>query len=143
MTPNDRVRVTFEATADQFGQLFVRSDKHDGQIQLDHRTLPFATIEVLDEPKPAMTDEELDRARASQAISDAREYENIPEMCARAARLAREGWLPPAPIDPAVLACRELLSEMFVTDQYVNGEADTSSHMKAALAAYNAGRDAR
>lgn len=48
-----------------------------------------------------MTDEELDRARASEAIRLSPEYANVPEMLAIAARLAREGWMPPDPLEAA------------------------------------------
>ena len=44
-----------------------------------------------------MTNEELDEARAKEAGGDP----------VKAARLAREGWTPPKPVDPDVLAFRE------------------------------------
>jgi hypothetical protein len=50
-----------------------------------------------------MTNEELDKARAREAW---RVYDggNVERLAAIAARLAREGWTPPEPVDPDVLA---------------------------------------
>jgi hypothetical protein len=55
-----------------------------------------------------MTPEELDEARAKEAW---RIYDgggiHTPPSAIIAARLAREGWMPPEPVDPDVLAFRE------------------------------------
>jgi hypothetical protein len=52
-----------------------------------------------------MTNEELDEARAKEAW---RIYGGgMPSLATIAARLAREGWTPPEPVDPDVLAYRE------------------------------------
>jgi hypothetical protein len=57
-----------------------------------------------------MTNEELDRARGAEAYrlwesAESRVGEENRAMIA--ARLAREGWTPPPPVDPDVLAFRE------------------------------------
>jgi hypothetical protein len=57
-----------------------------------------------------MTNEELDRARGAEAYrlwesAESRVGEENRAMIA--ARLAREGWTPPEPVDPDVLAYRE------------------------------------
>jgi hypothetical protein len=51
-----------------------------------------------------MTPEELDKATADEAW---RLLEEGQDVAAIAARLAREGWTPPEPVDPDVLAYRE------------------------------------
>jgi hypothetical protein len=55
-----------------------------------------------------MTNEELDKARANEAkrLWD-RQDVNLPGVPVIAARLAREGWIPPEPVDPDVLAFKE------------------------------------
>jgi hypothetical protein len=56
-----------------------------------------------------MTNEELDKARANKAW-EIRYVETKPtndSIAQIAARLAREGWTPPPPVDPDVLAYRE------------------------------------
>ena len=61
-----------------------------------------------------MTPEQLDEARAKEAR---RLWLTDPEVFARshpttiAARLAREGWTPPEPVDPDLLAFREFASK--------------------------------
>jgi hypothetical protein len=57
-----------------------------------------------------MTPEELDEARAKEALREADEanrYFTFLEVATLAARRAREGWTPPKPVDPDVLAFRE------------------------------------
>ena len=51
-----------------------------------------------------MTPEELDKATADEAW---RLLEEGQDVAVIAARLAREGWTPPEPVDPDVLAYRE------------------------------------
>ena len=51
-----------------------------------------------------MTHEELDKATADEAW---RLLEEGQDVAVIAARLAREGWTPPEPVDPDVLAYRE------------------------------------
>ena len=58
-----------------------------------------------------MTPEELDEARAKEAerICDIENSQSwtLQELATIAARLARENWTPPEPVDPDVLAFRE------------------------------------
>ncbi len=51
-----------------------------------------------------MTNEELDKATADEAWRIMEEGQDVAVI---AARLAREGWTPPEPVDPDVLAFRE------------------------------------
>jgi hypothetical protein len=51
-----------------------------------------------------MTPEELDKATADEAWRLLQEGQDVAVI---AARLAREGWKPPEPVDPDLLACRE------------------------------------
>jgi hypothetical protein len=98
-----------------------------------------------------MTNEELDEARAKEAwrkcdaLGFGKDYESPTVI---AARLAREGWMPPPPpVDPDLIAVRELLSraeEYEVRRQnYLNGIYDINSWVQSALAAYKAGKAAR
>jgi hypothetical protein len=103
-----------------------------------------------------MTNEELDKARADEAW---RIYTGGPKtdrLAAIAARLAREGWTPPEPVDPDVLSVREIVAvewekwcaEHQVTTHYGakftrSGHCDHDHSFRAALAAYKAGRTAR
>ena len=60
-----------------------------------------------------MTNEELDDARALEALRICEERPTglkFRELAQIAARLAREGWTPPEPVDPDVLAFREWLT---------------------------------
>jgi hypothetical protein len=64
-----------------------------------------------------MTNEELDKARAKEAwrkceaLGFGKDYES-PTIIA--ARLAREGWTPPPPpVDPDLLAVREIVAKVF------------------------------
>jgi hypothetical protein len=56
-----------------------------------------------------MTPEELDEARATEAyrVYGGGTFGNGHTLATIAARLAREGWTPPEPVDPDVLAYRE------------------------------------
>ncbi len=53
-----------------------------------------------------MTPEELDKARAEEAWRTSGDY-SVARVATIAARLAREGWTPPEPVDPDLLAFRE------------------------------------
>jgi len=104
-----------------------------------------------------MTPEELDKARAKEAR---RIWDSSNGLCPIspaqiAARLAREGWTPPPPVDPDVLVVREIVAvewekwcaEHQVTKHYGakftrSGRCDHDHSFRAALAAYKAGREA-
>ena len=77
-----------------------------------------------------MTPEELDEARAKEALREADEanrYFTHFETATLAARLAREGWTPPEPVvDPDVLAFREWVNRHGLYDHNVV-EADTNA----------------
>jgi hypothetical protein len=97
-----------------------------------------------------MTNEELDRARGAEAYrlwesAESRVGEENRAMIA--ARLAREGWTPPPPVDPDVLAVRVVLADQatnrIARQAYLNGAHDAQTHFQSALAAYKAGRAAR
>lgn len=94
-----------------------------------------------------MTNEELDEARAKEArrIHYAKECPPVGEDAIIAARLAREGWTPPEPVDPDLLAVREIVakeweSKMFPhhADAARKGRYDAEVSVRAALAAYKA-----
>jgi hypothetical protein len=119
-----------------------------------------------------MTNEELDRARGAEAYrlwesAESRVGEENRAMIA--ARLAREGWTPPPPVDPDVLAFREwagsftstrhlTISDAFLAGarmaraqeqerakvlvEYIAG-LGYSDYREELLAAYKAGRAAR
>ena len=95
-----------------------------------------------------MTPEELDRARAGEAwrICNTKSFfEESPTIIA--ARLAREGWMPPPPVDPDVLAVRKVLARPEVGSSvnskgYLAGEYDHERSFQMALAAYKAGKEA-
>ena len=61
--------------------------------------------------------------------------------------VTREGWTPPEPVDPDLLAVRGLLADQatnrIAQQAYLNGWRDTQVHFQTALAAYKAGRTAR
>jgi hypothetical protein len=117
-----------------------------------------------------MTNEELDRATADEAwrlwqIQGA----DHPQPATIAARLAREGWTPPEPVDPDLLALKGWLNGPFRVVptleaaylagarmareqeqerakglvEYVSVRAHISTAADNALAAYKAGRAAR
>jgi hypothetical protein len=97
-----------------------------------------------------MTNEELDEARAKEAwrkcdaLGFGKDYESPTVI---AARLAREGWMPPPPpVDPDLIAVRELLSRAerseAIRQNYLNGRYDTHSWVESALVAYKAGKEA-
>ena len=91
-----------------------------------------------------MTPEELDEARAKEALREADEanrYFTHFETATLAARLAREGWTPPEPVvDPDILAFREWFHERLAKwdtaskEATLKGRLDTSGQAKAYLA---------
>ncbi len=96
-----------------------------------------------------MTPEELDEARAKEAwrLWMGRQKADSSSWVI-AARLARENWTPPEPVDPDVLAVRGVLARPEVgsainSSNYLKGRFDNVRSFKLALAAYKAGRAAR
>jgi hypothetical protein len=61
--------------------------------------------------------------------------------------VTREGWTPPEPVDPDLLAVRVVLADQatnrIAQQNYLNGLHDAQTHFQSALAAYKAGRAAR
>ena len=91
-----------------------------------------------------MTNEELDAARGKEAehifwLSFPKTY----RISTIAARLAREGWQPPEPVDPDLLAAREWCAEQWPTtaSEYAKGRCDTYPEMRAYLAGCTRGRE--
>ena len=84
-----------------------------------------------------MTPEELDEARAKGAwrIWNESEEDDTLTTAIIAARLAREGWTPPEPVDPDLLAFREFASKAArsasLAESYRDGGMDscTSAHL--------------
>jgi hypothetical protein len=62
-----------------------------------------------------MTDDELDKATADEAWRIMEEGQDVAVI---AARLAREGWTPPEPVDPDVLACRQWMISQACSPDY-------------------------
>jgi hypothetical protein len=95
-----------------------------------------------------MTDEELDKARAEEARRRRGPGSPLVEDATIAARLAREGWTPP-PVDPDLLAVREIVAEWwdgmgsgYSAREVRAGRCDMHDLIKVALAAYKAGKEA-
>lgn len=64
-----------------------------------------------------MTNEELDRARIDEAcriISD----DKTKWLLGEVARLAREGWMPPVPVDPDLIEAEKLANEYAECDDW-------------------------
>ena len=81
-----------------------------------------------------MTPEELDEARAEKAGGNP----------VKAARLAREGWTPPEPVDPDVLAARNWSMEQghpLNPDEMSEGAYDKSAPIRAYLAGARMARE--
>lgn len=57
-----------------------------------------------------LTDDELDAARANEAVRRIGNDGDMSDRGVLAARLAREGWMPPKPVDPAREAVKEALA---------------------------------
>jgi hypothetical protein len=95
-----------------------------------------------------MTNEELDKARADEAwrkcdaLGFGKDYES-PTIIA--ARLAREGWTPPEPVDPDVLAYREWevsqLTDHFDREKVLAGKWDRGVTATAYLAGARMARE--
>jgi hypothetical protein len=95
-----------------------------------------------------MTPEELDEARAKEAwrkcdaLGFGKDYES-PAIIA--ARLAREGWTPPPPVDPEVLAYREWevsqLTDHFDREKVLAGKWDRGVTATAYLAGARMARE--
>jgi hypothetical protein len=56
-----------------------------------------------------MTNEELDQARAEKAFEQSKAGDLFTDIAAHAARLAREGWTPPVPVDPDLAEAKRLV----------------------------------
>jgi hypothetical protein len=95
-----------------------------------------------------MTPEELDEARAKEAR---RIYGGgMPSLATIAARLAREGWTPSKPVDPDLLAVREIVAREWEqvgfrgdATKTRSGDNDDRWLVSFALAAYKAGKAAQ
>jgi hypothetical protein len=93
-----------------------------------------------------MTPEELDKATADEAW---RLLEEGQDVAVIAARLAREGYRPPPPVDPDLLAVREISAKQFegaeavVSADIRLGKYDGDAVLICALAAYKAGKAAQ
>jgi hypothetical protein len=92
-----------------------------------------------------MTNEELDRARAQEAR---RIFDEAPSgvpghVATIAARLAREGWTPPEPVDPDVLAFREWAATAWPlgSEAALRGHMDTTQYAEAYLAGARMARE--
>jgi hypothetical protein len=93
-----------------------------------------------------MTPEELDKATADEAWRLLEEGEDVAVI---AARLAREGWKPPEPVDPDLLVVREIAAKQYkgaeavVSADIRLGKYDGDAVLICALAAYKAGKAAQ
>lgn len=93
-----------------------------------------------------MTPEELDEARAKEAYRQADgadRYLTHFEAATIAARLARENWTPPEPVDPDLLAFREWLVEQWpdLQEEATSGETDSIIPARAYLAGARMARE--
>jgi hypothetical protein len=97
-----------------------------------------------------MTPEELDKARSDEAWRIwERQPDSLPETATIAARLAREGWAPPEPVDPDLLVVREIMAEEYekagwpaLAKSAREGKLDEHRYMRGALIVYKAGKEA-
>jgi hypothetical protein len=91
-----------------------------------------------------MSPEELDKARAEEAWRTSGDY-SVARVATIAARLAREGWTPPPPVDPDLIAVRGVLALISnsknLHNAYLEGKCDDDRSFQMALAAYKAGRE--
>ena len=94
-----------------------------------------------------MTPEKLDEARAKEAW---RMWEKVKpslsednDVALFAARLARENWTPPEPVDPDLLAFREWLVEQWpeLQEEATSGETDSIIPARAYLAGARMARE--
>ena len=99
-----------------------------------------------------MTPEELDEARAKEAVrrfgepGDKYELANERELAAIAARLAREGWTPPEPepvVDSDILAFRDWAAKEWpiASEAASGGHMDTTRYAQAYLAGARMARE--
>lgn len=89
-----------------------------------------------------MTPEELDAARVKEAIRQCDSPTSVANMAKTAARLAREGWTPPKPVNPDLLAARKWLKgEGCHPDNVDAGLADRVGCIRAYLAGCTRGRE--
>jgi hypothetical protein len=98
-----------------------------------------------------MTNEELDEARGNEAYElwcrdqpdGTKGYAPV-QVAIRAARLAREGWTPPEPVDPDLLAFREWGERRFgvnTASAYRLGDCDDTAIADAYLAGARMARE--
>jgi hypothetical protein len=92
-----------------------------------------------------MKPEELDKATADEAWRIMEEGQDVAVI---AARLAREGYRPPEPVDPDVLVVREIVAKVFdekgwrdAAGEARKGQTDKGATLLAAFDAYKAGRE--
>jgi hypothetical protein len=80
-----------------------------------------------------ITEEQLDEARAKEAGGDP----------VKAARLAREGWTPPEPVDPDILAFRDWVKTLWpnVPDDAMHGSMDYTDAAKGFVAGARMARE--
>jgi hypothetical protein len=107
-----------------------------------------------------MTPEELDEARAIEAQRRwAHSEQTGSSSWVIAARLAREGWTPPEPVDPDLIAVREIVAREWekwalahfpaaapsfdAPEATRSGKCDGDLNFIVALAAYKAGKAAQ
>lgn len=93
-----------------------------------------------------MTPEELDEARCKEAERIyCASFPKTHRMATIAARLAREGWQPPEPVDPDLLAAREWMASKVIAEPLkktvLEGLYDHSSDIRAYLAGCTRGRE--
>lgn len=89
-----------------------------------------------------MTPEELDEARAKEAWRLCEESPTL-SLATTAARLAREGWTPPEPVDPDILAFREWAAKEWpiASEAASGGHMDTTRYAQAYLAGARMARE--
>lgn len=96
-----------------------------------------------------MTPEKLDEARAKEAVriwsSQPLPSGEVSAPAAIAARLAREGWTPPKPVDPDLLAFREFASKAArsasLAESYRDGDMDSCASAYLFLAGARMARE--
>lgn len=95
-----------------------------------------------------MTPEQLDEARAKEAVREADEadrYFTHFEIATLAARKARENWTPPEPVDPDLLAFREFASKAArsasLAESYRDGDMDSCASAYLFLAGARMARE--
>ena len=91
-----------------------------------------------------MTNEELDRARVDEAIRNGNGI--VGSVALIAARLAREGWMPPVAVDPDIAEAREIVAQIYDVswperaDAIRAGGQDNNVENVSALAGIKRGR---